>query len=236
MYPYSTAFRQQQQASNTLPTLMNQSPQYYAPQSYLFGRSPLPASTARLSPTALTVPRNPAAVPPPSPTGGMDVLAPFSNMFRGLIDRANQVTQNAANAIQQNGLTVQPPGAGAGAGGGAGKPKSNRDVMHEQIDGKLGAGWVERFSQAHGMSPLEFYANPNNWFPYQEDAAKDYGTDSPQFWNATQRATVEEGMKHAQEAAQWQQLHGNTPIPPEMWDHWFYVNRYGNPNNEPVVW
>jgi len=114
--------------------------------------------------------------------------------------------------------------------------RTYRDVGRERYDMKLGQGRFDQFKAIHGVDPLEFYSDPRNWFPYQRDAAMDYGVNSRQFAEATMRAAIEEGMQHDQEVALWRQKHGDTPIPDEMWKHWYYINRYGNPNNEPIVW
>lgn len=124
-----------------------------------------------------------------------------------------------------------PPTDGAGGTG----RRTWRDVGHEQIDSKMGAGYSAQF-QGGGISPLDFYSDKRNWFPYQRDAAMDYGVDSKEFANATIRAVIDEGMKHAQEIAMWREKHGDTEIPQEMWQNWYYINRYGNEEGRPVVW
>lgn len=145
-----------------------------------------------------------------------------------------EIGANASHATPSTGRLGVGGGAGPEMNFGAAKPKTWRDIGHEQVNSKLGQGWAENFQKAHGTSPLDFYTDKRNWFEYQSTAAQDFGVDSKEFANATIRATIEEGMKHAQEAQMWQQLHGNTPIPDEMWEHWFYVNR--GQSNGPVVW
>lgn len=129
-----------------------------------------------------------------------------------------------SNANPTAGTTQVPPTSP----GGQARPKTFRDMAREQINGKMGEGYFETFQQRMGQDPVDFYSDERNWFKFQRDAAMDFGRESPQFAQATIRAVVEEGLLHQQEVAEWQQMHGGTPIPQEQWERWYYMNRGGS--------
>lgn len=161
-----------------------------------------------------------------SPVGSHIFGAGGSNLPQRLADWQSNfkpLMQNPEGTL--NASTANPNGAGNGAPTPPQSKWGGQEPYRQRMNQKMGDGWFESFAQAHGKTPLEFYADPRNWFSYQRQAAEDYGINSKQFADATERAAIDEGMKHQDEVAQWQQLHGNTPIPDEMWKRWYEVNR-----------
>lgn len=202
------------------------------------------------------VPSGLPTLPTFGPLASGYVLNPNANVSgRNLQANPNDTYAIPANAWKPtpNAPTQNKLGVSGAAGVGnanpsnpTGNPAASTGYAkaHAELDGKLGAGWAENFQKAHGQSPVDFYTDHRNWFPAQAAAAKDFGLNSDQFRAATIQATVQEGLMHQQEASTWEQLHGNTPIPDEMWQRWYAVNRgYANvdqngklPDGNPVVY
>lgn len=184
---------------STLPTLTAASSAPYYSPGLMQGIGKLPPGTS--------------PVPAPKP------YVPMTTQAKGM---------DTPYSFQGGGFGRTPPPTTTTPGiPGAPGAKTWREVGHAQIDSKLGQGWAENFQKAHGVSPLDFYSDKRNWFSYQASAAADYGVDSKEFANATIQATIEEGIKHGQEASEWQRLHGNEPIGDEQWKRWYYANRGG---------
>ncbi len=99
------------------------------------------------------------------------------------------------------------------------------DLAKARIDDALGTGWVDRFTQAHGVDPVTFYSTKENRFPLMRDMDPAKNPDA--YMNAAADSAIKEGQLHAHEVAEWQKLHGDVDIPDEQWQKWHSMNRSG---------
>lgn len=92
----------------------------------------------------------------------------------------------------------------------------------DRIDGALGAGTWDTYFDRVGKTILDRYEeNPNHYY-----------WDEPKTPEGAINSFIRDEQNNARNAAQWQREHGNTPIPEEMWQRWYYANRNGlGPND-----
>lgn len=214
----------------TLPTLGSQ-----VPQGYNFGTfaSQMPQIPFRLPPpqfTGYSVPppqmqnatwetmqralANQPNTPQTTPSGGMSPQG-----FNALFSAQNPFLQKMGGVVGA-GLRMPPQGTnpfGGGGQGGAPRLSPIEAYARERIDKALGAGTYDRYLKATGQSILQkFRDNPRHLY-----------WDEPNSPEGAINSYIRDEMNNARNAAQWQQEHGNIPIPQEMWDRWYYANRQG---------
>lgn len=130
----------------------------------------------------------------------------------------------------RGGVFRQPiGGTGTGGTGGVQQPITNVRLQYAQqkLDPVLGKGWSENFTRQNGRDPITFYLHslhidPNNLTDPKEVA---YWTE-----RAVEAATNDAKFQPGA-IADWQKIHGNTPIPQEAWDTWWKIaqGNQGNP-------
>jgi hypothetical protein len=109
-----------------------------------------------------------------------------------------------------------PFGNMPGGAGGAGGLSPMEAMARDRINKSLGEGWYENFVKTRGMSPVDFYRDPRNKY-----------WDEPDTPDGAINSAIRDELNNARNAAQWAQEHGNTPIPQEAWERWYYANRQG---------
>ncbi len=111
-------------------------------------------------------------------------------------------------------------GSGSAVGGGVPKPQTQLDKYQAQLDQNFGQGWSANFTAQNGMDPISFY----------EREVPSSVTDP----NERARIAVEragnDAQWHPNEIQDWQQKHGNMPIPLEQWQKWSSINQGGGPD------
>src|SRR5512142_505597 len=160
---------------------------------------------------------------PPPLAGATPVQNPFG--VNPDTVRANLMAQG--NAIQQQqGATGQRNNTQTTGGGTPTSTSPNaRDFSNDpymrasvaRLDPVLGQGWSQQFKDRMGIDPISFYAKA---FPHLA------GDPARQF-EAAANAAENDARYQPAEIADWQQKHGNTPIPPEQWKRWWYLNQNG---------
>ncbi len=111
-------------------------------------------------------------------------------------------------------------GNGNGLGGGAPKPQTQRDVFQQQLDQKFGQGWSANFTAQNGLDPISFY----------EREVPAHITDPAERASIAMQRAGNDAQYHPNEIQDWQQKHGNTPIPDEQWRIWSRINQGGGPD------
>lgn len=170
----------------------------------------------------------PTQMPPtPPPQQPQAVTSPFA-MFGNPFAQIQQWQKNVSPFIGNLAAASTPPPRTQNTGGyteqraGGSRRSEVEDYARKRIDGALGAGTYDRYLNATGESILEKYkTNPRNLY-----------WDEPNTPDGAINSYIRDEQNNAKNAAQWQLEHGNTPIPQEMWERWYYANRQGlSPND-----
>lgn len=147
--------------------------------------------------------------------------APNSNPVKydsGLFGKGDGLRAGGAAGPEQ----TQPLNANAGVGGQGGGQiaVTPLDRGHKTLDERLGDGWSASFAQKHGgMSPIQFYGNA---FQQIQDPEQRMG--------AAINAAINDANFQPGAVAEWQKIHGNTPIPEEQWQKWWWQAQNGGAN------
>lgn len=195
--------------------------------------------------TTVNAPANP--LKPPTVIN----LPELNPQFSGMMQYPTPTPQwGGASQVPQNPLSVlgmRPPNAnpvtyptnqpsGLGVSGAAGSVQNFRNpvapvrppespllaLSRSRLDNVLGDGWADTFTAQHGgQDPITFFAKN---FPHLAGNPQAQG-------NAALDYAEKYGKMIPNAVADWQQKHGNMPIPDEQWQQWHYqILNGGQPN------
>lgn len=200
----------------------------------------------------------PATTTPVGHTGYSGILPPPQPRDVGLIYGNGNVRPPTApvSGNTGNGSPNNPygTGQGAGTGAGAGAPQGDTwvdnkgykrhkdfriDHAYQTLDREFGLGFTDQFIDRMGIDPVRFYQRSF----LNDDNAKGWEIEDERGARAreylTKRATdaaVKDAYFLPGATARWRELHGDTPIPTEMFEKWwgmsqggYYQDREGRP-------
>lgn len=194
-----------------------------------------------------------------APSGGFNPLAFIQNPVNAVQNWQKNVSQYAgmtpkggAGAGAGDNGTGQGAGTGTGAGAGGQQGESwvdNKgykrhkdpfiDYSYRTLDRNLGDGFTDQFIDRMGTDPITFYQKPF----LNEDGAQGWQLPDERgdrgrayLLNRAADAAEKDARFLPSATARWRELHGDTPIPTEMFEKWwgmsqggYYQDREGRP-------